>query len=280
MKSRLGERVNVTPDPILDAAQRETFRREGYLVLEDFVSQAGLRTITQLVKGLLLHPAPVTDGMRFDYLAVDGATPEATSGGAPLMQQLLPFDYEPRLFETELFVRGAHVGYDLLGEALLYRGSHYMEKPAGVGPATPWHQDDAFWEPKHHHEAIAIWLPLEGATAESGCMRFVGGSHTEDALLPHRHIGGDRRVHGLEIADAWIDERSVETCPLRPGGVTVHHCRIVHGSGPNVSNAPRRALVLNFEAPPTLLATPRDVPWQNTTAETARLRDEKGIELP
>ncbi len=273
---QLGRVVEPGPAPLLSVDQREAFHADGFLALDALLDAAAMSRLRALLEGLLSRRAPRDDGMRFDYLSPE----ERPAGDERLMQQLLPFDYEPALFETQLFERGARLARDLLGTPILYRGSHYMEKPPRGGPATPLHQDEAFWEPAHRHEAIGIWVPLEGADEASGCMEFVPGSHRAEALLPHRPVGGDRRVHGLELDGVAIDPARRVRCPVPTGGATVHHCRVVHGSGENRSERPRRALVLNFETTPVRLETPREVPWQQTASELAARRAARGIQLP
>lgn len=276
MKSRLGAPVEPEPIEVVSEAQRAGFAAAGFLAIERFLSPREVARARALVDELLARSEPIDDGMRFDYAAPDGAA-EAPR----VVQQLLPFDYEPRLFDTAFFRRSAALAAQLLGRRLRYRGSHHIDKPPRDDNPTPMHQDEAFWEPARRHEAIAVWLPFSAVDDRGSCMRFVPGSHRELALRPHRRIGGDPRVHGLELDPPLPPEAEVIDCPLPLGGVTVHHCRTIHGSGPNLGSAPRRALVVNLEAPPIPLPRPRAVPWQGASenALDAR-RAEREIELP
>ena len=43
----------------------------------------------------------------------------------------------------------------------------------------------------------AIWIPLQAATLENGCMQFVPGTHRQE-VLPHHLIGNDPRIIALE----------------------------------------------------------------------------------
>ncbi len=277
MKTRLGEAVDAAPVAVIDEAARASFAQEGFLTIPRLLAPEAVAEVERLVAPLLEDPAPLADGLRFDY-----AAPEGTIGEAPrVLQLLLPFDYEPRLFDTAFFRRSASLARQLLGPALRYRGSHYVEKPPGVDNPTAMHQDEAFWEPAHRHEAIAVWLPLDDVGPDASPLEMVPGSHLDDALRPHRRIGGDPRVHGLELHPPLPDDVRRVACPLPRGGASVHHCRLVHGAGPNRGPRPRRALVLNLEAPPIALPTPREVPWQRTgPAALARRRAERDIELP
>jgi ectoine hydroxylase-related dioxygenase (phytanoyl-CoA dioxygenase family) len=110
------------------------------------------------------------------------------------------------------------------------------------------------------YNEISIWVPLQAATRENGCMQFVPRSHRWE-VTAHQPIGDDPRVIGLEVAAPQNYERTAVVCELPPGGATVHHCRMMHYTGPNRSAEPRRAYILGFGAPPTPRAAPRDFEW-------------------
>src|SRR5439155_15894504 len=122
--------------------------------------------------------------------------------------------------------------------------------------------------------AFNLWIPLQQATMENGCMQFVPGSHRLP-VLTHHCIGNDSRVHGLEVDDVPEADKSLAVaCPLPPGGCTIHHNRTLHYTGPNTSDIPRRAYILGFGIPPTPRSEPRDFYW-NRMKRTAREEGEK-----
>jgi len=47
----------------------------------------------------------------------------------------------------------------------------------------------------------------------------------------------------------------------------LHHCRMLHMSGPNVSDSVRRAYANEWEMPPVKRAVPYERPWQVETEE-------------
>lgn len=65
-------------------------------------------------------------------------------------------------------------------------------------------------------------------------------------------LRGDREEsHTLVVElDEAVDE--VRPVPIRRGDVTVHHERVVHGSGGNTSTSWRRAYVMAFRARETV----------------------------
>jgi hypothetical protein len=115
-------------------------------------------------------------------------------------------------------------------------------KPARFGAEMPWHQDAAY---PGSLDLLKIWMPLDPATPENGCLHFIPGSHL-GGIIPHRPYEGDRTGSGL-IADGVQYSQAV-VCPLAPGGATVHHCHTLHYSRPNKTVQQRRALVVSCRA--------------------------------
>jgi ectoine hydroxylase-related dioxygenase (phytanoyl-CoA dioxygenase family) len=169
-----------------------------------------------------------------------------------------PDQYAPELLLTIAYRNAVRLAAQLLGERVTFEGMHAIRKPPRNGAATPWHQDQAYWDPRFEHFGITVWVPLQPATLENGCMQFVPRSH-QLGVQRHKLISPESHGLRLEAMDA-VDE--VVACPLPPGGATVHFCRTLHYTGPNTTAEPRRALIMDFKAPPEPLATPREMPWQ------------------
>jgi hypothetical protein len=167
-----------------------------------------------------------------------------------LGQMIFPEHRAPELRETCFFANARRIAASLLGlpaEALEAWG-HMVLKPARNGHATPWHQDESYWQPGFEYQALGCWLPLEDVDGQNGCMCFLSGSHRLP-LLPHRHLNGDPTVHLLEL-DAPIDLSGAVEVPLRIGGATFHHHRTLHSTAGNRTDRPRRAVANEFQTPP------------------------------
>ena len=98
-------------------------------------------------------------------------------------------------------------------------------------------------------DEITAWLALSEVNVESGCMRFLPGSHRQP-ILPHRDTfaEGNLLSRGQEVA-VDVDENEAVEVELRPGQVSLHHGRIFHASGPNRSAHDRVGLVFRFLTP-------------------------------
>jgi len=200
-------------------------------------------------------------GDQFDLAGTDeeGVT-------AVLPQILGPAKYAPELADSELWKNAAALVRQLLGPEAAFGDGHMIFKPARIGAETPWHQDEAYWDPALDYTSLSIWVPLQEATIENGCMWFVPGSQDLD-VLPHRSVGGDVRVHALEVLDA--DVSGAVACPLPPGGATFHSSRTLHYTGPNRSDVDRRAYILSGGLPARPRSDGRRFPW-NEIKQTAR----------
>lgn len=77
-------------------------------------------------------------------------------------------------------------------------------------------------------------------------MRVVSGSHRLPAqpLRPNAEVPS---LFGAELDPALVDETAVDLV-LAPGDASLHHPNLVHGSGPNRSGQPRRALAVRYRA--------------------------------
>jgi ectoine hydroxylase-related dioxygenase (phytanoyl-CoA dioxygenase family) len=148
----------------------------------------------------------------------------------------------------------------LLGpEAKLY-SDHAINKPARVGAPTPWHQDEAYWDPGFEHFEISVWIPLQAATSQNGCMHFIPDSH-KLAVIPHQPINNDPRITGLEVVPGSFDFSGAVACELPAGGATFHHGRTLHYTSANETDQPRRALILMGGLAAKALVTPRRFEW-------------------
>ena len=235
----------------LDDGRVQRFRDEGFLAVERITSDAEVAWLAEVWDELF------ADRRRwFDTARPFGALDDVRVG-----QMLFPEAHAPALRETLYFRNARRIAARLLGrdESALEAWGHMVLKPARRGGATPWHQDESYWEPGYEYHAVGAWLPLEDVNGENGCMCFVPGSHRLE-VLPHRHLDGDPQLHLLEV-DVEVDVSSAVEVPLRVGSATFHHPRTLHATAANRSDHPRRAFANEFQTRPARRAEPAPRPW-------------------
>ena len=78
-------------------------------------------------------------------------------------------------------------------------------------------------------------------------MRFIPGTHLEPELRQHGPLTGDRgESHTLLTELREGDE--VKLAEIARGDCTVHHQRVLHGSGGNTSERWRRAYIVAYRS--------------------------------
>ncbi len=235
--------------------QVQDYRADGFLRLEELTSAKEVQSLQGIYDRLFESDAAIEDADRIE-LAGDSDAP-------PLLPQILnPERYAPELLETVAFANAFEVARSLLGDKVESTGMHAIRKPPFDGAETPWHQDEAYWNANAQHIALSIWMPLQPATLDNGCMQFIAGSHTLE-VQPHRLINDE--AQGLVVTDPEAVGPAV-ACPLPAGGATVHTSRTLHYAGPNRTSEPRRALIFSFACPAIPLDGPSSFPWQRSAS--------------
>ena len=134
----------------------------------------------------------------------------------------------------------------ILGQDLLVLDASFFIKEARTPNYVTWHQDLHYWG-LDGEEEVTAWLALSPATARSGCMRFVPGSHRQ--VIDHRDTFDDNNLltRGQELA-VEVDESDAVDVVLAPGEFSLHHGRVVHASEPNRSDDRRIGLAIRYIA--------------------------------
>jgi len=256
----------MTPTVQLGNEHLAHFREKGWLRLDAITTPEEVERLRVIFDRLFAERAGWKQGKSFDLV---GAVDE---GKAALLPQILnPVEFAPELADTHFRGKAFAIATRLLGEGTVPWFEHAIFKPAHIGAPTPWHQDEAHrYDPGVEYAQVSIWMPLQPATVENGCMSYISGSHL-GPVLEHRSLGGDPKKAALECIDDF-DRSSAEPCELPPGGAAIHHCRTLHSAGANTTGEPRRAYVLAFRGATRTAPEQRMFPWLEgkRTAATER----------
>jgi chlorinating enzyme len=137
----------------------------------------------------------------------------------------------------------------ILGPNILLWSAEFFIKGAHTDKIVSWHQDLTYWGLGETNEEMTAWLALSDVNVESGCMRFVAGSHHQQ-IVPHRDTfdAANLLSRGQEVTVDVAEDEAVDVI-LGPGQVSFHHGRMFHSSGPNRSAQDRIGLVFRFITP-------------------------------
>lgn len=111
-------------------------------------------------------------------------------------------------------------------------------KPPHLGREKPWHQDKAYFDIDMREPVVGVWVALDEATPDNGCMHLL----PELGRVPHLHF--QRR--DWQICDSQILGKSCIAAPLKPGGVLLFDGLLVHGTPHNGSDMRRRAVQFHY----------------------------------
>jgi len=136
----------------------------------------------------------------------------------------------------------------VLGSDLMVWSAGLFVKEAKSEKIVSWHQDLTYWGLNDVQE-LTCWVALSHASKESGCMKFVPGSH-KSQLVAHVDKYSDDNLlsRGQEIV-IDVDENDAVFAELKPGQASMHHGHLFHASGPNRSDDRRIGVAIRYIIP-------------------------------
>jgi hypothetical protein len=134
---------------------------------------------------------------------------------------------------------------DLYGSDLLCWNTNFFIKEARNPAFVSWHQDSTYWG-LSRPDVVTAWVAFTEATEANGAMEYIPGSHKLDQI-PHRDTFARNNLltRGQEVA-VEVDRSKRRVITLRPGEMSLHHVRLVHGSPPNPSDDRRIGFAIRY----------------------------------
>ena len=177
---------------------------------------------------------------------VDGFRPEQARGlrkndyASLRVRELADLVAYPLIAATAAVLSGAPA-VRLWHDQLLYKPVDEPGVPANVG----WHTDRQYWLSCSSDEMLTAWVGFHDVDEAGGSVSFVDGSHRWDVDgLDFFVQDRDRQADKLARQGHEVTMRPTR---MRRGQVSFHHCRTVHGSGPNRGPEPRRSLAIHLQ---------------------------------
>ena len=109
--------------------------------------------------------------------------------------------------------------------------------------ASPWHQDWSYWHGAHK---FSIWVALDDATVENGCLKLYPGSHK--SAIVHDGDASDGNGFGNRLRPGAVDESRA----------VFFHDLTLHSSHPNKSGEERWVWIPTYR---DANAEDDDYPW-------------------
>lgn len=225
----------------LTAAQIEKYQEDGFLVIEDFLSKEELETwrnaVTEALKKRPGNKLP-------DRASLYGNGDEKEK------------EYDDKVFEHLINLwkdnegvrklildeRIAKMAKELAGTdgMRVWHDQALIKKP-WANP-TSWHLDTPYWS-FSDRRALSIWVALDDANLENGCLFFVPGSHNKTTF---ENPGIGKNMDAL--FDFYPAFRSAASVPasMRAGSCSFHNGLTMHGANPNMTSGLGSAMTCAF----------------------------------
>ena len=125
-----------------------------------------------------------------------------------------------------------------------------FSKPPHHPGVVPWHQDYSYWTRVGPPRHLTFNLLLDEGTEESGCLRFLRGSHRWP-LQDRVPFDGPMEGALATVPKSLLSDADQGLATGLPGTASIHDSHTMHGSFANNSDHPRRAVVINVMHPDT-----------------------------
>ena len=158
----------------------ERFKAQGFLAVEGAFSDAQMADAIKAVEDLIDGKIQGFRGVQFERGVrnqLAGASDGKRQTLVRKLQQWVGFD--ARLDSLARDARLLDVLGGMMGEpAKLYR-HQAMQKPARIGREKPWPRTTSYFDLPMDTEIISVWIALQEAHRDNGCMHVIPGSHLE-----------------------------------------------------------------------------------------------------
>ena len=224
---------------VLTRAQRESYFSNGYLLIERAISEEWVERLRAVTDQMIEESRDIARSDAVWDLEKGHCAEE------PRLRRLSsPNDKHPVYWEFASQSVVPDIVADLVGPNVKFHHSKLNFKWAGGGEEVKWHQDIGFW-PHTNYSPCTVGTYLYDCGTDQGPLGVVKGSH--DGPLHDQYSGNEWTGCLSESDAAAIDPSKIVYLEGPAGSITIHNCRTIHGSKPNVSGK-GRPLLLNVYA--------------------------------
>src|SRR5689334_13814297 len=220
----------------LSSEQIASYQENGFLVIHDFLTQEELSVWRKAVDAAVAR--------REDRRL---AKSDERSGDSyydnVFIQRVNLWQDNEEMRPLMLDARLGKLAAELAGVAgiRIWHDQALIKKP--YGNPTAWHLDNPYWS-FSSRDAISIWIALDDATLENGCLWFVPGSHKLTSVTKNAGIG----MNMADLFKAYPELTKVDPVPVpaKAGDALFHNGLTAHGANANMTRGWRRAMTCAF----------------------------------
>jgi len=227
----------------LTEQQIESYERDGFVVVEDFLDDDELEHWRDVVGRAVAERR----GRKFANQDIligedDGINPDAEYYGKVFDQLLNLWQTNEPMRELIVDPRIGEMAGCLAGvEGLRVWHDQALIKQPWANP-TAFHLDTPFWS-FSDRRAISIWVALDDATAENGCLYFFPGSHLTTTF---ENPGITKNLDAIFEMYPQYRTATPTQAAMKAGSCSFHNGMTIHGAGANMTSRARRAMTCAF----------------------------------
>lgn len=236
----------------VNADHLASFHEQGYLVVHNAFSLAEVQGALDGLLYLISGQHPTFKGVMYEKKAQGIPVEEmAAEERQDYVRKFMWFvEYDARLKAMAQHPQLLDLVARLIGASPMLYQDMALIKPPRIGREKPWHQDHAYFDLPLTATVVGVWIALDEATTENGCMVVYPGSHRQGPVV---HF--NRR--DWQICDTFDRPNGAVAVPLKPGGALFFHSLIHHGTPANTSTQRRRAVQFHY-APASVQKTSKE----------------------
>lgn len=227
----------------LTNAQIQSYRNNGFIVIEDFLTPGELEHWREAVTTAVRERGGIKiPGKEIKVGEADGINEDADYYAKVFDQLLNLWQTNEQVKELMFDQRIGKMAAQLAGVdgIRIWHDQALIKRP--WGNPTAWHLDTPFWSFSDRN-AISIWVALDNATLENGCLYFIPGSHKQtrfDKIAIGRNMDG--------IFDVYPELKASPTvpAPMKAGSCSFHNGLTIHGANANMTSGFRRAMTCAY----------------------------------
>lgn len=216
------------------------YREHGYLAVRQAFSAAEVAGAMEGLMDLVMGKRPDFKDVWFEAAAKEKLAQLGPDERLDAVRKLGNFvEYDSRLKALS-----HHAGLLAVVSRLLGDRSPFMFqdmallKPPRIGREKPWHQDHAYFDYPLDTPIVGVWIALDEAMVDNGCMQLLPGRHREPLIHFQRR--------DWQLCDTAVLGTESVAAPLPAGGLLLFDGKLPHGTPHNTSPKRRRALQYHY----------------------------------
>lgn len=227
----------------LTPQQIASYQNDGFIVIENFLNAEEL----EMWRSAVTEAVEQRKGQKMPGKAIKVGEDDGINNDAEYFNKV--FDQMINLWQTNEKVKQLMLN-PKIGEMAarlagvdgirIWHDQALIKKP-WANP-TSWHLDTPFWS-FSDRRALSIWVALDDATLENGCLFFIPGSQKETSF---DNPGIGKNMDAIFATyPSFLTSKSV-AAPMKAGSCSFHNGLTIHGAHANMTPGQRRAMTCAY----------------------------------